>query len=135
MKTIASFFMVLIAAAQMQAQVSVIANKAVSDAPLGSDKVGAVYSLDLTKWTDGVKIIVFDNSGGAKDAFYAGIGKDPLALKKIWLKKQLTGEAKAPETLSSDDEMVKKVASTPGAIGYVKSSAVTGGVKLLLEIK
>ena len=78
---------------------------------------------------------MFDNSTDAKAAFYSGITKDQLSLKKIWMKKQLTGEAKAPETVGSDEDVVKKVSSTPGAIGYVKSSAVTGDVKVLLELK
>jgi len=51
------------------------------------------------------------------------------------MKKQLTGEAKAPETIGSDEDVIKKVASTPGSIGYVKASSVTGEVKVLLEIK
>jgi hypothetical protein len=51
------------------------------------------------------------------------------------LKKQFSGEAKAPESLSSDDDVIKKVASTSGAIGYVKSSSVHGPVKVLQEIK
>jgi ABC-type phosphate transport system substrate-binding protein len=135
MKTITTLILMLIAVFQMRAQVSVIANKSVSDASLTAAKVGSVYSLELTKWTDGAKIVVFDNATDAKEAFYAGIGKDQLSLKKIWMKKQLTGEAKAPETASSDEDVVKKVSSTPGAIGYVKSSAVTGAVKVLLELK
>ena len=79
--------------------------------------------------------MVLDNSSDTKSGFYSGIGKDQLSLKKEWMKKQLTGEAKAPEAVGSDEDVIQKVASTKGAIGFVKSSKVTGDVKVLVELK
>jgi len=127
--------LVFMAAANTFAQVSVVANKSVSEGSITISKVASIYSLEQTKWADGSKIVVLDNSGDSKTKFYPGIGKDPLAIKKEWMKKQLTGEAKAPETLGSDSDIISKVGSTPGAVGYVKSSSVTGSVKVLAEIK
>ena len=121
-------------AANINAQVSVISNKSVNET-VDNAKVVNIYSLTTTKWADGSKIVVFDNSTDAKTAFYGGIGKDQMSIKKEWMKKQLTGEAKAPETLGSDDEIIKKVSSTPGAISFVKTSSVNGTVKVLFEIK
>lgn len=116
-------------------QVSVIANKSVGEASLTAAKVSAIFSLDQTKWSGGGKIVVIDNSSDAKKSFYAGIGKDALSMKKEWMKKQLTGEAKAPESLGSDADVIAKVAATPGAIGFVKSGSAGSSVKVLLEIK
>ncbi len=126
---------VFLTAISVNAQISVIANQSVSESSITVGNAGNIYSLTKTKWSDGSKIIVFDNSSDAKNAFYASIGKDQLSMKKEWMKKQLTGEAKAPETLGSDADIIAKVASTPGAIGYVKSSSVNSSVKVLLEIK
>ncbi|MFZ4619282.1 MAG: hypothetical protein ACOYNS_01885 [Bacteroidota bacterium] len=117
------------------AQISVIAHKSVSEASVSVSKVSSIFSLVETKWSDGSKIIVFDQNGDAKKGFYAGIGKDPQSIKKEWMKKQLTGEAKAPETVASDADVIAKVSSTPGSIGYVNSSNVGGGVKVITEIK
>ena len=127
----------LIFMAENFAQVSVIVNKSVSESSVNSSKLSSIYSLSQTKWSDGSKIVVFDQSSDndQKASFYKFIAKEPQALKKEWLKKQFSGEAKAPESLSSDDDVLKKVASTPGAIGYVKSSSVNSNVKVLLEIK
>jgi ABC-type phosphate transport system substrate-binding protein len=127
--------LIIFAAINVEAQVSVIANKSVTESSLASNKVASIYSLETTKWSNGNKIVVFDNNGDSKPAFYSGIGKDQLAIKKEWMKKQLTGEAKAPEALGSDSDVIAKVSSTPGAIGFVKSSSVTSSVKVLLEIK
>lgn len=116
-------------------QVSVIANKSVGESSLSASKVSAIFSLDQTKWGNGGKIVVIDNSSEAKSGFYSGIGKDALSMKKEWMKKQLTGEAKAPESHGSDAEIIAKVASTPGAVSFVKSSSVAASVKVLLELK
>lgn len=119
------------------AQVSVIVNKSVPETSINSSKLSGIYSLSQVKWSDGSKIVVYEQSSDndQKAKFYQFISKEPQALKKEWLKKQFSGEAKAPESLSSDEDVLKKVASTPGAIGYVKSSSVNSTVKVLVEIK
>jgi ABC-type phosphate transport system substrate-binding protein len=128
-------FVMLVACSTSYAQIAVIANKSVSES-VAKGALANIYSLSMTKWASGTKIVVYDNNDGSvRGKFYAFIGKDALSLKKEWLKKQLTGEAKAPETLSSDEEVIHKVASTPGAIGYVKSDNIPKTVKVLLEIK
>jgi len=135
MKMILLLCACLLGALPAQAQVKVIANKSVAESSLNGARVASIYSLEMTKWPDGTRIVVIDQSGDAKDDFYSAIGKDPLALRKSWLKKQLTGEAKAPETVGSDAEVVRKVAATPGAVGYVRATSVTSEVKVLCELK
>jgi ABC-type phosphate transport system substrate-binding protein len=117
------------------AQVSVVVNKSVSEDAITATEAANIFSLSISKWKDGSKIVVFNQTGKAKEHFFSGIGKSELALKKEWMKKQLTGKAKAPESLSSDSEVISKVASTPGAIGFVMNSSVTGDVKVIFEIK
>jgi len=46
----------------------------------------------------------------------------------------LTGNGTAPENVSDEDAMLAKVSSTPGSIGFISSSKVTGGVKVLLVL-
>ena len=121
----------------VNAQVSIIVNKSVSETSISAATLGNIYSLVETKWNNGSRIVVFDyNSDNTlKSSFYKHISKDALSIKKEWMRKQLTGEAKAPQLFSSDDEVLAKVASTPGAIGYVKSSIVNSSVKVVVEIK
>ena len=133
-KIIISIFVLFGLYTSLTAQVSVIANKSVGETAVNAAKAANIYSLVVTKWDDGSKIVVFNQTGDAADAFYSAIGKTEIALKKEWMKKQLTGAGKAPESLGSDAEVVSKVASTPGAIGFVKSSSVTGDVKIIAEL-
>ena len=134
MKKIVLLLAIVFSAMNVQAQVSVIGNKSVGET-VNTAKVISIYSLTTTKWADGTKITVYDNGSDANTAFYSALGKDHLSFKKEWMKKQLTGEAKAPENLGGDADVVAKVASTPGAIGFVKTSSVTGGVKVIIELK
>jgi len=44
-----------------------------------------------------------------------------------------TGRAKAPEDLADDAAVKAKLASTPGAIGYISDGAVDASVKVLFD--
>lgn len=121
---------------QAHAQVAVIAHKGVSAASVSAATVSDIYSLSTKDWKDGSAVVVFDQriEGGTRTKFYDFISKSPIELKKIWMRVQLSGEGKAPGVVSSDEEMVQKVASTPGSIGYVAASKVSGEVKVLATI-
>jgi len=71
------------------------------------------------KWSDGTNIIVLVHKDkSVQKKFFEFIDvTDVMNIKKQWMRFQLSGEGKAPETVD-DYEMLKKVASTPGAIGY-----------------
>ncbi len=61
--------------------------------------------------------------------FYEELGRTPLEMRKLWMRVQLSGEGRAPVTLSSETEVAEKVASTPGAIGFVRADLVPINVK------
>lgn len=131
---IAAFFLIM--SSQAFGQVAVIANKSVADNALTVNKVDDIYSLRAKTWSDGKAIvpITLKNESDVTNKFFSTIGKSFLDAKKAWMRAQLTGEGQAPEGLASDDEVVSKVASTPGAIGFVSSAKVNGNVKVLLTI-
>jgi ABC-type phosphate transport system substrate-binding protein len=119
-----------------QAQVVVIANRSVPVSSIDTETLVDIYMLAHTKWQNDVPIRVFALKKGSQsmEQFYAHIGMTILALNKQWLRIQLTGEGRAPLVLG-DDEIVSRVAATPGAIGFVDHSRVTGDVKVLWEIE
>jgi ABC-type phosphate transport system substrate-binding protein len=121
----------------IKAQVVIIANKSVSANSLSKSKVADIYSLNIKNWDNGEKIILFDLKGnsGTKEKFYSFIGKSNSDMKSLWMRAQLTGAGFAPATLISEEEVLNKVASTPGAIGYVSPKVVTGSVKVLAKIE
>jgi len=111
------------------AQTVVIVNASVPPASFSVKELLDVYTLNKTHWEDGSRVTVFDlKRGKTKEAFYEYIGMSEDDLQRIWLRKQFTGKARPPHSLSDENELVERVGRTPGAIGYV-SERVTRGKK------
>ena len=118
------------------AQIAVIANKNVDLVVNTNTQATDIFTLEVQKSKNNVPLVVFDlKAGDVKEKFYAAIGKTSTELKKIWMKAQLAGEGKAPESLGDEDAMLAKVAATPGAVGYVSQAKATGDVKVLFVVK
>jgi ABC-type phosphate transport system substrate-binding protein len=120
------------------AQIAVIVNNSNPIAKITPGSLKDIYLLSTLKWSDGMNIAVLDNrEKSIQKKFYDFIGaRDIMSVKKQWLRFQLSGEGKAPETVDSDNEMLSKVASTPGAIGYLRLSEVKGNdVKVIAQIE
>jgi ABC-type phosphate transport system substrate-binding protein len=118
------------------AQVAVIVHK---DAPidtLDQAQIRDMYSYDVTAWSNKVPVTIFDLKlqSEVREAFYKFLGTSSSRMKSIWLKKLLMGEGDPPEALKSEEEMVKKVGKTPGAIGFVGQAKVNGSVKVVMVI-
>ncbi|HUI29935.1 MAG TPA: hypothetical protein VLX91_06930 [Candidatus Acidoferrales bacterium] len=129
--------LVVLAAAGAQAQVAVIANKSVPEESIQISKLNDIYSLRQKTWSNGSIIIPVtlksDNEVSRK--FFDAFGMSSMEMKKLWMRAQLTGEGQPPEGMNSTDEILDKVASTPGAIGYVEADKVNAKVKVLLTIE
>ena len=139
MKLIKYYLMclIIIAAASAQAQVAVIANKSVSESSISSGKLVDIYCLRAKTWGNGKEIVpvTIKSDNETTQKFFSALGKSSMEMKKLWMKLQLTGEGQPPAGVGSDDEVLSKVASTPGAIGFVSSDKVNSSVKVLLTIK
>jgi ABC-type phosphate transport system substrate-binding protein len=119
------------------AQVAVIAHKAVPDDTLSQSQLLDFYSGEIKSWSNKMRVVVFDlkPAGGTKEAFYKLLGKTPSRMKSVWLKKMLMGEGDPPEALPSEEEVLKKVAATPGAIGFVGKAPATPEVKMIVIVE
>lgn len=117
-------------------EVAVIAHPSVPVRQIDRAELLDLYSGDVKEWHDGVPIVVLDlkPKSGVKDAFYKYLGKSSSRMKSIWMKNLLSGEGHPPEAQMSETEILRKVASTPGAIGYVNRSLVTDAVVELVII-
>ena len=118
-------------------QVAVIANKSVPVDTIKKSELLDFYTGDIKKWHDEQPVVILDLKprGDTKKAFYKFLGKSPSRMKSIWLKMMLSGEGDPPLSMRSEDELLQKVASTPGAIGFVSQRRVNGDVKTLFLIQ
>lgn len=118
------------------AQVAVIANKDVPLDSLSKTQLRDFYSCEMKQWNKQVAVTVVDLklSSAAKDVFYKFLGMTASRMKSLWLKKMLMGESSEPLAAKSEEEMVRKVASTSGALGFVSLNKITPEVKTLMII-
>lgn len=130
-------FLILVLQSGLKAQVAVIVNKSVPQDTIKKTELLDFFTGDIKKWPDGKPVIVKElkAKGKVREAFYDYIGKNPSRMKSIWLKKMLSGEGDPPESITDDTAMVKKIETTPGAIGFVAKDKVSDGVKVLLFIQ
>lgn len=131
-----TMFLGLAWAAHASGQVVVIAHKSVPIDTIKKSVLLDLYACDLKKWSDGQPVIVFDlkSQSDVKMAFYNYLGKSSSRMKSIWLKKMLSGEGEPPEAMNSEEELLAKVVSTAGAIGFISKNKMRDQVKVLLEI-
>jgi ABC-type phosphate transport system substrate-binding protein len=119
------------------AQVAVITHKATSITSLDNDRLLDIYTLNTKNWGDGGKITLMEIKGDSpvKTRFYSALGTSFNEMQKLWLKKQFSGKGLPPTAISSEQEIVEKVANTPGAIAYVNVESVSKNVKVIATFK
>lgn len=119
------------------AQVAVIANKDVPVDTIAKSELLDLYTLEIGLWNNGQDVTIFDlkPKGEVKNTFYNYLGKSTSRMKSIWMKRMLSRGDDPPESLESEELVLKKVSSTPGAIGFISKSNVSEEVKILVEIE
>jgi ABC-type phosphate transport system substrate-binding protein len=118
------------------AQVAVVANKSVPVASVQTSQLTDIYSLRTKAWSNGTAVVplTLKSENATVEKVFSAMGKSFGDMKKLWMKLQLTGEGQAPEGFNSEDELLEKVASTPGAIGFVSADKASDKVKVLLKL-
>lgn len=115
-------------------RVIVASSSAVSE--MKRDELARIFLKKQTRWKDGKEVSPVDQS--ARSSVRAAFSRDVLAaegLDKIsavenyWRQQIYSGRGNPPAVKTSDDEVRRFVAATPGAIGYVSEDAELAGVK------
>lgn len=120
------------------AGVVVIAHPSVSLQMLDAEQVAQLYLGRVTALPDGTRPVVLDLMEGDPQRVEFServLGKSEQQLRSYWTRMIFTGKGQPPRTLNSSADMLRVVANTPGAIGYLDSGAVTGKVKVLFRIE
>jgi hypothetical protein len=119
----------LAAAPASAADVQVIANASIAG-DLSAADVKEIF-LGTKDSVGGTAVVpVLASTGPTHDAFLkAYVGKSDQALRNHFKGLVFTGKGSMPKSFASDAEVVKYVASTKGAIGYVSGGAELAGVK------
>ncbi|MFB1485604.1 MULTISPECIES: hypothetical protein [unclassified Thiocapsa] len=79
------------------------------------------FTMRLKNWPNGtlVKVFVLPDDNALHSRFSNGVlGLYPYQLRRVWDRQIFSGTGQAPTTVSSEQEMLDRIATTPGAIGY-----------------
>lgn len=116
------------------AALDVIVNRDVAGNRLTQASARAMFGLRLSKWPDGRPVQVFVLPDG--NAVHAALCKEqlniyPYQLRQSWDRLVYSGLAQAPIEVVTEEEMISRVAKTPGALGYVRKVKPNDPVKVL----
>lgn len=117
-----------------QAQVVIIAHKDVPVSQLTQPQLLDFYTGDVKRWENKHPVVVYTlkHKTASQDSFFHLLGRTSSRMKSIWMKNMLSGEGDPPEALVSESDVLQKVATTPGAIGFVSSDSTNDAVKTLI---
>lgn len=125
------FFVWLVASAAVQAGgVVVVTHKGVAGGTVNAEMIKKIYSGHITKWPNNQAIVVtiMENTDTHRDFLKTYVNKNESQFSSTWKKMMFTGQASYPKNFDNAQSLVEFVTKTPGAIGYVDSSAKTDGV-------
>ncbi len=114
-------------------EVLVIANPAVPSDSLSRGVISDIYHARKAKWDNGDTILVaMLKKGPVHEKFARNIARSTSSkLKNIWKKVIFTGTGTPPKIFRQESDMVRFVAETKGAIGYINASTSHEGVKVI----
>lgn len=125
-------FILLLVSVQPAFGTSIIihSDQAVSELTLTT--VRAKFAMRIPVWPDGtpVRVFVLDDNDRLHIEFCKTIlGMFPYQLRRIWDRQVFSGTGIAPVLVSSEQEMLARVAATKGAIGYLSDNLVDDSVR------
>lgn len=101
---------------------------------LGVNSLRAMIAKRQHGWPDGQAVHVFvlpdDHPVHIRFAKVV-LGVFPHQLRLAWDRQVFSGTAQAPTRVTSEREMLERVATTPGAIGYVNKEVANARVRVL----
>jgi hypothetical protein len=116
----------------------VVVNKAVEVNELDLSTLRAVFGMRLIEWSDGTRIVPFVMEPDA--AVHVRFVKNvlqifPYQLQQAWDRLVFSGTGQSPQVVGSALEMRRRVAGTPGGIGYLPREYLDGSVSTVEVVK
>lgn len=101
---------------------------------ISKNALRAIFGMRLRTWSDGSTIKVFVLSDN--DLLHQSFSKEklnifPYQLRSAWDRLVYSGMGQSPIKVNSEEEMLAKVAETPGAIGYIWREYVDESINVL----
>ncbi|MCE8053252.1 hypothetical protein HOP61_18335 [Halomonas daqingensis] len=115
-------------------QVVLIAHPQVANTALTRDTTRAIFAMRQRSWPDGqaVRVFVLPNN----HPVHARFAKErltvyPHQLQLAWDRMVFSGTGQAPSQVDNQIEMLERVATTPGALGYLEREYLDDRVQVV----
>jgi hypothetical protein len=103
----------------------VVANADVTDIEISRNEARLFFTMRLQYWANKRPVTVFvlpDDHQLHIDFAKTILGLFPYQLRRVWDRQVFSGTGQAPTQVANQEEMLRRVATTPGAIGYLERS-------------
>ena len=121
-------------ACQVSGAQQVITNEDLDCGVLTRNQARLFFTMRLPTCPNGqsVKVFVLPDDDPLHAEFVKTVlGLFPYQLRQVWDRQVFSGTGQAPITVRNEQEMIERVATTPGAIGYAAGKPAEPGIKLL----
>ena len=110
----------------------IIANNDVNSPSISAQELQDIFLGNTDSFQDGAHVVPVTLADGAPAhiTLLVLLGKNSSSFRARWRRLVFEGKFSMPRTFPSEDALIKYVASTPGAVGYISSGHPTG-VKVL----
>lgn len=111
-----------------------IVNEASATVGISQNEARLRFTMRLPLWENNLPVKVFvlpDDHPLHRQFAKSVLGLFPYQLRQVWDRQIFSGTGQAPITVATEQEMVERVASTPGGIGYVESASAYSRVRTL----
>ena len=113
---------------------TVVVNPNVNEQAISKNALRVIFGMRLQTWPDGMPIKVFvlpDDNPAHNDFSKEILNVFPYQLRAAWDRLTFSGTGQAPIEVRTEEEMLTKIATTPGAIGYLRGAMVNDHVHVL----
>ncbi|SFN07796.1 hypothetical protein [Nitrosomonas communis] len=114
--------------------VEVVVHPSIAIRDISRNSLRAIFGMRLRAWQDGspIRVFVLPDEEPLHQLFAkVKLNIFPYQLRSAWDRLIFSGTGQAPFLVSSEEEMRVRVATTPGAIGYLKRVNIDDGIQIL----
>lgn len=111
-----------------------VINSVTEQENISRNNLSAIFKMKLRYWQDGSPITVFvleDDDPAHKSFCKQILNVFPHQMRRSWNKLVFSGTGQAPILVDNEDDMIERVSSTPGAVGYISNQDLTDDIKVL----
>ncbi len=116
-----------------QSDCLLIGNSSITEISVPKGDVKRIYLGKMKKWANGSEIhAVTLRSGLVHETFVKKyVNRSPSSFSSFWKRAIVSGTGIPPKSFKTEDEVVKYIAETKGAVGYISPDTIHDGVKVI----